>query len=123
MKRFNGLLVLLLIATVLFTGCAKQTAVETEVAPEETVEAVEKLAFPLTLRVGYSTGPDDPRGVAIKHMKERVEAETDPENTASQSVLRRCGFVMTGDFGEEGPRFVLRKGCDAENCHKRADNS
>ena len=77
MKRFNGLLVLLLIATVLFTGCAKQTAVETEVAPEETVEAVEKLAFPLTLRVGYSTGPDDPRGVAIKHMKERVEAETD----------------------------------------------
>ncbi len=36
----------------------------------------------------------------------RVEAETDPDNAASQRVLEKCGFVPTGTFGEEGPRFV-----------------
>ena len=35
-----------------------------------------------------------------------IEAETDPENLASQSVLARVGFVPTGTNGEEGPRFV-----------------
>ena len=35
-----------------------------------------------------------------------VEAETDPENKASQRVLEKCGFVADGT-GEEGPRFVL----------------
>ena len=37
-----------------------------------------------------------------------VEAETDPANAASQSVLRKVGFVPTGTVGEEGPRFILR---------------
>ena len=37
----------------------------------------------------------------------RVEAETEPENRASQRVLAACGFVPTGTRGEEGPRFVL----------------
>lgn len=36
----------------------------------------------------------------------RVEAETDPHNLASQKVLACAGFVPTGTFGEEGPRFV-----------------
>lgn len=36
----------------------------------------------------------------------RVEAETTPENAASQKVLAACGFVPTGTIGEEGPRFV-----------------
>lgn len=35
-----------------------------------------------------------------------VEAETDPENKASQRVLEKCGFVPDGTTGEEGPRFV-----------------
>ena len=35
----------------------------------------------------------------------RVEAETDPDNRASQRVLERCGFLPTGTVGEEGPRF------------------
>ena len=39
----------------------------------------------------------------------RVEAETDPDNLASQRVLARCGFLPTGEMGEEGPRFVKRK--------------
>lgn len=38
-----------------------------------------------------------------------VEAETAPDNAASQAVLRKNGFVPTGTMGEEGPRFILRK--------------
>lgn len=37
-----------------------------------------------------------------------VEAETEPDNAASQNVLRRSGFVKTGIIGEEGPRFVYK---------------
>ncbi len=36
----------------------------------------------------------------------RVEAETEPDNQASQRVLEKCGFAPTGIVGEEGPRFV-----------------
>ncbi|MBR5410576.1 MAG: GNAT family N-acetyltransferase [Clostridia bacterium] len=35
-----------------------------------------------------------------------VEAETEPDNRASQRVLEKCGFVPTGAIGEEGPRFI-----------------
>ena len=35
----------------------------------------------------------------------RVEAETEPDNKASQRVLEKCGFLPTGTTGEEGPRF------------------
>lgn len=35
-----------------------------------------------------------------------VEAETAPDNKASQRVLEKCGFTADGE-GEEGPRFVL----------------
>ena len=38
-----------------------------------------------------------------------IEAETDPDNTASQKVLAGAGFVPTGEIGEEGPRFRLSK--------------
>ena len=38
----------------------------------------------------------------------RVEAETDPQNFASQRVLEKAGFVPNGVMGEEGPRFVYR---------------
>lgn len=34
-----------------------------------------------------------------------VEAETEPENTASKKVLEKLGFLEDGT-GEEGPRFV-----------------
>ena len=34
-----------------------------------------------------------------------VEAETEPDNRASQRVLEKCGFIPTGVIGEEGPRF------------------
>ena len=38
-----------------------------------------------------------------------VEAETDPDNIASQKVLTKCGFKPTGTIGEEGPRFIVYK--------------
>ncbi|MBO7726098.1 MAG: GNAT family N-acetyltransferase [Thermoguttaceae bacterium] len=37
-----------------------------------------------------------------------IEAETDPENGASQAVLKKAGFVPTGKIGGEGPRFRWR---------------
>ena len=40
-----------------------------------------------------------------------VEAETAPDNKASQRVLEKCGFVPDGTMGEEGPRFVLESPC------------
>ena len=39
----------------------------------------------------------------------RVEAETERDNTASQRVLEKAGFVPNGIFGEEGPRYVYKK--------------
>lgn len=36
----------------------------------------------------------------------RIEAETAPENAASQRVLEKSGFAPNGRMGEEGPRFV-----------------
>ena len=38
-----------------------------------------------------------------------VEAETDPDNIASQKVLSNGGFKATGTIGEEGPRFIVCK--------------
>ena len=40
-----------------------------------------------------------------------VEAETDPENKASQRVLEKCGFVQDGT-GKEGPRFICESPVD-----------
>ena len=39
----------------------------------------------------------------------RVEAQTDPDNKASQRVLEKCGFVPTGTNGDEGPLFVKER--------------
>lgn len=36
----------------------------------------------------------------------QIEAETDPDNAASQRVLEKAGFIPNGINGEEGPRFV-----------------
>lgn len=36
-----------------------------------------------------------------------VEAETEPNNKASQNVLNKLGFIATGQNGQEGPRFIL----------------
>ena len=38
-----------------------------------------------------------------------IEAETDAANIASKRVLEKCGFIATGEMGEEGPRYVLTR--------------
>ena len=44
---------------------------------------------------------------AFRHPEVKaVEAETDPDNAASQRVLVKCGFRPMGVMGEEGPRFI-----------------
>ena len=48
-----------------------------------------------------------------------VEAETAPDNRASQRVLEKCGFLHSGTVGEEGPRFFRMKKIDTEKEDKR----
>ena len=38
-----------------------------------------------------------------------LEAETAPENAASQRVLEKCGFRPNGSVGEEGLRFTRNR--------------
>ena len=49
---------------------------------------------------------------------ERVEAETDDENTASKRVLAACGFVLNGETGKEGPRFVFVQDNDTHSSRR-----
>ena len=37
-----------------------------------------------------------------------VEAEAEAGNLASIRVLQKCGFLPTGEIGEEGPRFARK---------------
>jgi len=39
----------------------------------------------------------------------KIEAETLESNIPSQRVLIKCGFVRNGQFGEEGPRFEIKR--------------
>ena len=36
-----------------------------------------------------------------------ITTETEANNAASQKVLAKAGFTATGEYGEEGPLFVL----------------
>ena len=38
-----------------------------------------------------------------------ITAETEESNIASQSVLKKSGFIPTGETGEEGPLYVRKK--------------
>lgn len=37
-----------------------------------------------------------------------IEAETEPDNIASQRVLEKAGFIPKGVNGAEGPRYIWR---------------
>lgn len=37
-----------------------------------------------------------------------IEAEAEEDNAASRRVLEKCGFIETGEIGEEGPRFAYQ---------------
>ena len=38
-----------------------------------------------------------------------ITAETEESNIASQIVLKKAGFILTGETGEEGPLYVCKK--------------
>ncbi len=72
-----------------------------------------------SVEIGYATLPAHRRrGYAAEYTAalsrwalaqpgvKRVRAQTEPDNTASQRTLARCGFVPCG-VGEEGPMFAL----------------
>lgn len=75
------------------------------------------------VEIGYGIGPAyEGRGYTTEALQAMtrwafeqkdvifVEAETAPDNRASQRVLEKCGFVPDGT-GVEGPRFVLERPC------------
>ncbi len=39
----------------------------------------------------------------------RIEAETEENNSASIRVLQKAGFIPNGEVGNEGPRFVFSR--------------
>ncbi|WP_081904271.1 GNAT family N-acetyltransferase [Brevibacillus thermoruber] len=39
-----------------------------------------------------------------------IEAETEPDNIASQRVLEIAGFIPSGVIGAEGPRYIWKNG-------------
>ena len=51
----------------------------------------------------------------------RVEAETEPDNQASQRILEKCGFLPSGIVGEEGPRFYRTVGENINETEECAD--
>ena len=75
-----------------------------------------------TAEIGYGILPDfQNRGYATEAVKavtvwalsqpnvNTIIAETEADNLASQKVLLNCGFLATGEQGEEGPLFALSK--------------
>ncbi len=48
------------------------------------------------------------RWAASMSVVNQIEAETDPNNIASQRVLSKAGFIPNGVIGKEGPRFVWK---------------
>ncbi len=76
MKCISNILILLLIA-LLVSGCGGGQQPQTVRASEPPQEPTQVISYPLVLRVGYSTGAEDPRGVALQSMKESIEEETE----------------------------------------------
>lgn len=75
-KRIS--LLLLSASLVFVTGCEKNNVSSSSVRKSSSeVKDELEIEYPLTIRVGYSTGEDDPRGVAIDSFCETVTEKTD----------------------------------------------
>lgn len=116
----------------MLSGCKREPENRVWYAPwkmtlKDTQESVGDLCFKGAVKnhaveVGYGVQPDhEGNGYTTEALQVMtqwafgqkdvvfVEAETAPDNKASQRVLEKCGFVPDGTTGEEGPRFVLEK--------------
>ncbi len=96
MKRiFTGFLILALVLT---TACREKESTPKIDAQVNTTETEEQkltpIQFPLNIKVGYSTGSDDPRGVALQLFKEKVEKETKGDITIE--------IHSNGELGSDG---------------------
>lgn len=78
------------------------------------------LSAECSAEIGYGTNEGhEGRGYATECVKAlcgwavrekpgiRIEAETEADNEASKRVLAKTGFLPTGEYGQEGPRYVL----------------
>ena len=80
MKKYN--LIFIAVALLLFTGCQSgsdsqnASVVNQETNFTETSSMKPELSYPLTLHAGYSTAPDDPRGIALETFQKTVEQQT-----------------------------------------------
>lgn len=80
MKRIHKVLAAACLILLALCGCAGEGEPQPQTVPDVpdiTDGAMQELSYPLVLKVGYSTGADDPRGLAIQYMKETIEVETD----------------------------------------------
>ena len=79
MSKIIAVMVFIILAAGALSGCASASSeTETTAAEPEMIEEEEtvELTYPITLKTGYSTSEDDPRGAALRYMKEIVEKET-----------------------------------------------
>lgn len=74
-RRIAALIVSL--SLVLMTGCQKEEVSQAETgSASSAAEVRQEIEYPLTVRVGYSTGEDDPRGIALDGFCKAVEEKT-----------------------------------------------
>ena len=82
-KKYN--LIFIAAALLVFTGCQSvsdsssqnEPALKSEETIVETQTVKSEISYPLTIRAGYSTAPDDPRGIALESFQKTVKAQTD----------------------------------------------
>lgn len=69
---------LLVLCSVMSASCGNQNSepADTQSGTEAASAPASSSDYPITLKVGYSTNEDDPRGVVLKEFKETVEKET-----------------------------------------------
>ncbi|SDA20650.1 tripartite ATP-independent transporter solute receptor, DctP family [Ruminococcus sp. YE71] len=74
-KKMTALL--LSVSLLLMSGCQKDSGSPSSIESDpQTSQVQTKVEYPLTVRVGYSTGADDPRGIALDSFCKTVTEKT-----------------------------------------------
>lgn len=76
MKRCRKTGFAVLLTVLLLTGCGATSSTELPVQTDDPDIHEATAEYPITIRVGYSTAADDPRGVALENFREEVEKDT-----------------------------------------------